>query len=843
MKTALFALLTLPSLSAHAQCDGRWLARSLDMDFDDAVLTATEWDPDGDGPRAPMLVVGGRFTGLGSLTPQRAAAWDGRSWSTLGSGIRSIYSHEVRALAVYDGRLIAGGNFYITAQSPGDRLATWDGSAWTEFASGANGDVNAMIVYHGDLVVAGDFTRIGNGVSASRIARWDGTEWRPFGSGLSSVARALAVKGDELFIGGNFLTAGGVTVSCIAAWSDAQGGRWRALGSGTDRQIRHLAVHNEEIVAGGDFTRAGDQTGSNVAAWSDASGRWRCLATGVPNVQSLGSIDGRLFAGADVSLYDDQIWEWDQPTGSWIPFSALVQGGARCFTTYRDDIVAAGDYFWGVSRLIRMNDADNNTWQPLGRLPDPSTLARYHNEIVFTGNFSSAGGRAANHITRWDGANFRPLGKGISHLAKLLVHNGKLIAYGDLVSAGGVSVNHIAAWDGTSWSALGEGLTGGTPLGACSHNGTLYAGGSFVYADGRYAPRLAAWNGTEWSALAPSNTTVLTVSLLKVFQDRLVVAGSFTEIEGVQANNIVSRSLGVEPDWRPMGDGLSESPATLIEYDGALIAGGRFTRSGSLPLLRLARWDGLQWTPFAGGMNNGVSTLDYYNGDLVASGSFTIAGGVTPAVGIARFRDGVWSAFSTPPAASFGGFTQFREELITTKRYRWSENGVPWIVDHPAAVDSCAREEAGFTVTPADNYDIQGSLSFQWQTQDPDHPESWLDLSDGAFRRNERTVAVISGAHESECRIRVVTPDRSRPDPLLILRVLVTNSCGSVTSEVTTLTVCGADFNCDGQPDFFDYLDFAEAFASEDPAADFNADGQLDFFDYLDFTAQFATPC
>ncbi|MDX2148418.1 MAG: hypothetical protein SFZ23_12940 [Planctomycetota bacterium] len=49
-----------------------------------------------------------------------------------------------------------------------------------------------------------------------------------------------------------------------------------------------------------------------------------------------------------------------------------------------------------------------------------------------------------------------------------------------------------------------------------------------------------------------------------------------------------------------------------------------------------------------------------------------------------------------------------------------------------------------------------------------------------------------------------------------------------------------ADFNDDGQVDFFDFLDFAAAFSSEDPAADFNDDGQVDFFDYLDFAAAFA---
>jgi hypothetical protein len=50
---------------------------------------------------------------------------------------------------------------------------------------------------------------------------------------------------------------------------------------------------------------------------------------------------------------------------------------------------------------------------------------------------------------------------------------------------------------------------------------------------------------------------------------------------------------------------------------------------------------------------------------------------------------------------------------------------------------------------------------------------------------------------------------------------------------------CHADFNDDQQVDFFDYLDFTQAFDRLDDSADFNRDQQVDFFDYLDFTQAF----
>ncbi len=54
---------------------------------------------------------------------------------------------------------------------------------------------------------------------------------------------------------------------------------------------------------------------------------------------------------------------------------------------------------------------------------------------------------------------------------------------------------------------------------------------------------------------------------------------------------------------------------------------------------------------------------------------------------------------------------------------------------------------------------------------------------------------------------------------------------------------CSADFNADDQVDFFDYLDFVDAFSQNDPGADINADGEVDFFDYLDFVDDFSTGC
>jgi hypothetical protein len=62
-------------------------------------------------------------------------------------------------------------------------------------------------------------------------------------------------------------------------------------------------------------------------------------------------------------------------------------------------------------------------------------------------------------------------------------------------------------------------------------------------------------------------------------------------------------------------------------------------------------------------------------------------------------------------------------------------------------------------------------------------------------------------------------------------------------ADRVTLYYNPADFDGNGQIDFFDYLDFANAFSSDDPAADYDGNGQIDFFDYLEFAQDFSSGC
>ena len=76
------------------------------------------------------------------------------------------------------------------------------------------------------------------------------------------------------------------------------------------------------------------------------------------------------------------------------------------------------------------------------------------------GNFTTAGGSAANHIAQWNGSSWSALGSGIEQhrVYALAVSGSTLYAGGDFTTAGGIAANYIAQWNGSSWSALGSGI-------------------------------------------------------------------------------------------------------------------------------------------------------------------------------------------------------------------------------------------------------------------------------------------------------------------------------------------------------------------------------------------------
>jgi len=126
---------------------------------------------------------------------------DDTFWTDRFSCLPGLYG-SCNALCVYDGKLIAAGNFQVAGCTLATNIASWDGSSWSPLGSVMWGGypgpyVSTLAVYDNKLIAGGAFTTAG-GVDANKIASWDGSSWSPLGSGMGggflyTYVRALAV--------------------------------------------------------------------------------------------------------------------------------------------------------------------------------------------------------------------------------------------------------------------------------------------------------------------------------------------------------------------------------------------------------------------------------------------------------------------------------------------------------------------------------------------------------------------------------------------------------------------------------------------------------------------------
>jgi len=265
------------------------------------------------------LFAGGDFT---VYTPENnwynnAARFSNGSWTTCGSGMgndASGMSGRVNSLVVYNGQLYAGGGFATAGGDPlypqdAAYIARFDGTEWQPVGGGMNFTVTDMVIYNGELVVSGLFTRAAyltatgeenpGSMSANYIARWNGTSWAPLGSGMNGKVTALAVHNGVLYAGGSFSTAGGVPAQSIAKWN---GTSWSSVGNGITGggQVYTLAAYHNELYAGGTFTVGGGNAGNYSMSWDGV--QWKSVGSGTNgNVIVLFPYDSDLIVGGSFS--------------------------------------------------------------------------------------------------------------------------------------------------------------------------------------------------------------------------------------------------------------------------------------------------------------------------------------------------------------------------------------------------------------------------------------------------------------------------------------------------------------------------------------------------------------
>ncbi len=222
----------------------------------------------------------GLFSRICGTVAPSVARWDGNQWNALinGSGSSLDGGH---ALAIIQNNLYmakyewsADSNWLLRMDSTHTLRKVLPGF----WRTNPNPNLNQVPIlydveeYKGQIVVCGEFDRAGN-QSINGIAAYTGNGWAPLGGGLTGyipntyslvAPHNMLVWNGDLYVAGNFLKAGNVEVNGVARWDGSQ---WYALGAGFNKSAYGFGVLNGELYACGAFTASGNTPLGGVARW------------------------------------------------------------------------------------------------------------------------------------------------------------------------------------------------------------------------------------------------------------------------------------------------------------------------------------------------------------------------------------------------------------------------------------------------------------------------------------------------------------------------------------------------------------------------------------------------
>ena len=127
------------------------------------------------------------------------------------------------------------------------------------------------------------------------------------------------------------------------------------------------------------------------------------------------------------------------------------------------------------------------------------------------------------------------------------------------------------------------------------------------------------------------------VRSLEVFQNKLYVAGYFTQIDGNPGNSIMSWD---GEQWNDLSGGLCNEDATidnLFVHEDKLYVAGNFDCIGGIEAHDIAVWDGEKWCSIGSSIFTGsVHTIAVWHDTIYVGGGFSAINGA-PISRLARF--------------------------------------------------------------------------------------------------------------------------------------------------------------------------------------------------------------
>ncbi|HVR36845.1 MAG TPA: Ig-like domain-containing protein, partial [Methylomirabilota bacterium] len=588
------------------------------------------------------LYVGGSFSQAGGVNAANVARWDGTQWWPLGDGLSG---GSVRALAIFEGQLIAGGTFTTAGGSPVGYIAAFDGSNWSALGDGVsasspseqNPPVRAMEVWDGKLVVGGAFDGAG-GVMSSNVAVWDGIEWSSLGSdggnGVDGPVRKFQVDAaGDLAVGGAFRVAGGQSNAFLARWDGTQ---WDTYGDGlyfnnNGGRVDRVLREGNDLYALGIFT-TDDQpdppTRYLLARWDGSA--WHNLPAMGGLVHDYTISGGEIYLAQKIPGGGARSGIQRLEGETWKTLGMGLDAEAWTFDPGPPGEFAMGGPFNYGGRLHspRLLQFIDGAWS---RVESPD------NRPVYAFSRNAAGEFLVNGW-RQEGIDWTLMGEGLPEIQWIHHHSrgpwAQVQSGIEVYVGGGFGVMR---WNGSTWVPLGTGFSGGWVNALVMRRGELYAGGSFTNVSGKPILNLARWDGREWQQVGGGVDAE--VRALAFLGDELVVGGRITTAGGTAHSRL---AVWNGSDWEALGGGVAGGVNAINSIDesrtvvnglavtarGDLMVAGNFTQAGTLPALHCARWDGSNWHAFGTGLDRPADAVACADDRVFFGGPFSEAGGV-----------------------------------------------------------------------------------------------------------------------------------------------------------------------------------------------------------------------
>jgi len=832
-----------------------WVAMGrTDLSSGTNIYTVSNW--------SNRIVIGGSIGGINSPwlpgpAPTSVGAWDGSKWVPLAT---SDISATCQSLAVVpdggSGILYAMGRDpsppatrVLYRYTPGATLST---GSWTPLLADVAGTSNQLVVFNNSVYIIGRFNRTATPSVRFQVARFDpvANDVVPLPSlGANSVAAGAIVYQNELYVYGSFASGAGAPANRIIklngagdAWVassttpttlfdsvgsvlsaavlsnqlfvgtdlgtrplvklDAPNGVWSAppITTSQSNSVQAMAVSPDgtRLALGG--TGSFDYTGSSArrfAFYDPANNTYSPAAKGLgdsglgyPFVNGSGVIGSDLYLGGSFNGIGAtgaiNLAKWNGTTLSPAP-GAPTSGIDKVWTDPAGDAL-----FFNVSSTLRRYDgvstsspiADNTGGSYASSVFGTNALTRYQGSLVIGGSFSGSGGKPS-YLMRRTGT----------------IANGSWERIGP--SDPSSTVTAITAWSHPS-------IAGGAPL--------LVATGSFATV-GALTARVAAWDGTTWRALGESSfgagysaNPAVALPILNGDLHMVVYAnginGNFNNYPVLIRYNPVT-DLWVEiprpaAGPNPIVSGFGTPVSAVSAFGSIWINTTNFNISGTTDPASVLRWDGTKWTTFGGiaSLFPQSTSVNAYGTDIVLTGLFGVVGTAVPPPG--------------QGTAGIGGVGSVGWARLDTA------GGLPSIATQPANDSSCVFGSSSFTALGTSN---NPPLSYQWQ---------WREVGAPTFQ------PVLAGANARFAAANVnqatVNISNIQKGPNLEFRALVSDACsgpgnGPLT-DPATLTLCLADFNCDGLVDDADFQIFVFSYNlldCNDPAMPVGCAADLNF--------------